>query len=184
MCLISANAISGARFVQKEEPHVHEWREIEMFPGYSVSNSGLIRNDNTDRMMRQSQNERGIVYVGMMKRGIQYKRSVSLLVAEAFLRVKPHPEFVSTINLDGDRWNNNVANLMWRPRWFATKYFQQFRIGPQGFGRWIEEVTTHELFPTSWDAALKYGLLDREITIAIMHRTYVWPTYQRFRTLE
>lgn len=162
---------------------MHEWREIESFPGYSVSNSGLVRNDDTDRIMRLNANQRGIVNVGLMKNGVQHKRSVALLVAEAFIRVRPNQTFDSPINLDGDRWNCSVQNLMWRPRWFAVKYFQQFVTGPQGFGRPIVERKTGEWFPTSWDAALKYGLLDREIAIAVMNRTYVWPTYQRFRVL-
>ena len=35
--------------------------------------------------------------------------------------------FDTPINLDGDRHNNRVENLTWRPRWFAIKYNQQFR---------------------------------------------------------
>lgn len=161
-----------------------EWREILEFPGYSVSNTGFVHNDETDRMMTRHVNQRGIVNVSFNKKKVQYKRSVSVLVATAFVTAARSLEFDTPINLDGDRFNNRADNLLWRPRWYATQYFRQFREEPQGIARPIEEVKTGEVFETSWIAALTYGLLDLEIVKAIANRTYAWPTYQRFRILK
>ena len=61
-----------------------------------------------------------------MRDGEQRHRSVPLLVAKAFIPQPPGP-FDTPINLDGDRHNNHIHNLAWRPRWFAIKYNQQFR---------------------------------------------------------
>jgi hypothetical protein len=161
-----------------------EWRSIRDFPGYEVSEAGSVRNMETGRVMSLLVNQRGIVNVGLTRNLKQYKRSVSLLVAESFIPVRPGQNFNTPINLDGDRFNNSVANLMWRPRWFATEYFRQFITGPVGFTRPIQELGTKERFETSWEAALKFGLLDYEILQATMNRTYVWPTYQRFRVIH
>jgi len=161
-----------------------EWRLIESFPGYSVSDDGQVRNEKTERILSLLVNQCGVVSVSLMRDHIQYKRSVSILVAEAFLEDKPQPSFVSPINLDGDRSNNTVENLRWRPRWFAVKYFRQFKSGRISCRRRIEDIDTHQEFNSSWDAATKFGLLDAEILIAMRHNIYVWPTFQRFRIIR
>lgn len=161
-----------------------DWRRILEFPNYLVSSRGEVVNEDTGRYMTLLLNQRGIVHVGLTKGKIQHKRSVSVLVATAFLPPPPTEAFDTPINLDGERIHNNVENLAWRPRWFARKYFIQFRqtevpsiVTP------IEERKTHECFDTSWDAATTFGLLDREIYIATIQQTYVWPTYQQFRVI-
>lgn len=160
---------------------MEDWREIPSFPGYSVSDMGRIRNDETDRILTLTRNQQGIVLVGLYRSLMQHKRSVVRIVAEAFLPPYPNKAFDTPINRDGDRSNNDVSNLLWRPRWFAVKYFQQFSNGQRGFDVPVVETKTEEWFPTSWEAATKYGLLDREILVATIGRTYVWPTYQTFR---
>lgn len=161
---------------------MEEWCYIPSFPGYSVSDTGCVRNDETGRLMALTMNQQGIVNVGLTRDYIQYRRSVARLVATAFIP-PPRDTFDTPINLDGDRTNNNVWNLVWRPRWFAVKYFQQFINGERGFTVPVMETKTEECFHTSWEAAIKYGLLDREILVATIGRTYVWPTYQTFRVI-
>lgn len=160
-----------------------EWREIEDFSSYSVSNEGRVRNDNTGRIMALTLNQHGITQVGLMRGGVQYKRGVALLVANAFLDPPMPTTFDTPINLDGDRLNNHMENLMWRPRWFAIMYHRQFYNGKLGFREPVMEINSGEEFPNSFAAATKYGLLDREIMLAALNRTYVWPTYQEFRLI-
>jgi len=160
-----------------------DWSEIRFFPGYSVSTEGKVRNDDTGRLMKLFVNPHGIQFVGLVRSRVQYKKAVSLLVANAFIPRPIREAFDTPINLDGDRLNNAVPNLTWRPRWFAIKYVQQFKRDIRGFTVPVEEVRTGEQFPTSWEAAIKYGLLDREILLATLARTHVWPTYQRFRVI-
>jgi hypothetical protein len=160
------------------------WEAITDFPGYSVNEIGQIKNEDTGRIMALTRNQKGIIQVGLMKGGIQYKRAVGLLVAKAFLP-PPTPEtFDTVINLDGDRSNNHVDNLMWRPRWFAVRYHKQFHNERRGFAEPIVEIHTGERFKNSWQAAIKYGLIDREILTATLNRTFVWPTYQEFRVVQ
>lgn len=116
-----------------------------------------------------------------MKQGVQYHRSVPLLVAKSFLPIKPGP-FDTPINLDGDRNNNHVDNLVWRPRWFAIKYNRQFRYPfDQHVDRPIVDIKTGVVSPNSLDCAKQYGLLEEEIVFSIITKSYVWPTYQEFR---
>lgn len=163
-----------------------EWRVIDDFPTYSVSDDGYVRNDALDHILRQQVNQQGIPHVGLVSShdGIQYKRGVALLVAKAFLPPPTPSHFDTPINLDGDRFNNRVDNLMWRPRWFAIKYHKQFKNSERGFIVPIVETTTMEHFPNSWVAATKYGLLDKEILLAFLNRTYVFPTGQRFEPVD
>jgi hypothetical protein len=166
-------------------PALEVWRYIREFPGYSVGDEGHVRNDDTGRIMAMLVNQHGIGYVGLTKNCRQHKRSVTVLVATAFTpKLAQHRgTFDTPINLNGVRTDNRASNLMWRPRWFAVKYFHQFQSNERGFNVPIEEIGTGEQFKTSWDAALKYGLLDKEIFVATLNRTYVWPSYQRFRVL-
>lgn len=166
--------------------HEEVWREIHEFPGYSVSTTGLVRNDDfgkdhSVRLMTQHVNQRGIVNVSFNRRGRQYKRSVTVLVAKAFVKTARSLAFDTPINLDGDRHNNCVENILWRPRWHATEYFHQFWEPRKSIELPIQEVKTGEVFHSSWEAALRFGLLDYDIVQAIANATYARPTFQRFR---
>lgn len=161
------------------------WRDLEEFPGYCISDSGVVCNSDTGRTLALQRNQRGIINVGLVFNGVQYKRSVALLVAQTFLD-PPHPEtFDTPIHLDGDYSNCRIENLMWRPRWFAILYHRQFRgrRAPALPGR-IQERRTGVIFKNSWEAATQFGLIDREIKQTALARTYVWPTYQEFRIME
>lgn len=159
------------------------WRMITEFPNYSISNTGLVRNEDTGYIMTGLRNQRGIAHVGLTRDRVLYKRSIAVLVARMFL-AQPNEAFDTPINLDGDRCNNHVDNLMWRPLWFAVKYHQQFQQDGPSFSRPVEIVETGEVFKTSFDAATTLGLLDREIAISVMTKNYVWPINQHFRLVK
>lgn len=159
------------------------WRGIETFPGYSVSSEGRIRNDVTDQIKIRSVNPHGVVYVGISRDGRQYKRSVAVFVTQAFL---PRPKlevFNTPIHLNGDKTDVRADNLTLRPLWFAREYHKQFDKPRRGYNMPIMEVQTGEVFKNSWEAATKYGLLDREILIAMLNGAYVYPTLQIFKIL-
>lgn len=162
-----------------------EWKTIPEFPDYEVSDTGKVRNKDSERILALTRNQHGVILVGLMKDNRQYKRGVAHLVADAFLDPPALEAFDTVINLDGDRSNNHVENLMWRPRWFAIRYHQQFKSKlPMAFSQRVQEIQTGLVFKNSWEAATIFGLLDREILVATMNNTYVWPTYQRFKVLE
>lgn len=161
-----------------------EWVEIEEFPDYSVSDEGMVRNDRFGRLMHLTINQQGVVKVGLSRGNEQFTRSVALLVAKAFLPTPANLNFNTPINLDGDRTNNAVDNLMWRPRWFAIKYHSQFKKQHLSFNVPIMDISTGERFKNSFEAAVQFGLLEEDVALAIINRTYVFPTYQEFKEIK
>lgn len=165
------------------ERAMEEFGNINGFPGYSVSVWGRVRRDSNGRIMALTRNQQGIINVGLTRDRIQYKRSLAILVARAFLPEPSLPNFSTPIHLDGDQSNCRADNLMWRPRWFAVKYHQQFRYRRRPSRKPIREVHTGEVFKNAWTAALTFGLLERDILMAIHNRTYVTPTFQVFEVM-
>lgn len=156
------------------------WQPIPGF-NYSVSNYGRVRSERSGRVLALVENQYGVVCVGMMRDGEQHHRSVPLLVARAFIE-SPFETFDTPINLDGDRHNNHVYNLMWRPRWFAIKYNRQFREPYQyRIPRPLQDIKSGEISENSFECAKQYGLLEEDLVLSVFNRTYVWPTYQEFR---
>jgi hypothetical protein len=161
-----------------------EWVPIRGFPGYSVNPLGQVRNDSTDRILNTRINQYGVPYVGMMREFRQCIRSLPLLVATAFLP-EPNEIFDTPINLDGDRSNCAANNLMWRPRWYAVRYVNQFKdlydhpiLAP------IRAQETEEVFDNSLGAACRYGLLEYEVVMSVHNKTPTWPTYQTFELAQ
>lgn len=90
-----------------------EWKKIDGFKDrYSVSDTGLVRNDVTGRIRKPYLDSRGMyVLVHIDVDGVTYNRLVHRLVAGAFI---PNPENKPTVNhKDGNKQNNNVDNLEW-----------------------------------------------------------------------
>lgn len=163
---------------------MERWKKIEDFSDYSVSDRGRVRTDKSGRILSLNMNQYGVVHVGLMQNQEQKHRSIPLIVAKAFIP-SPAGPFDTPINLDGDRWNNSVENLIWRPRWFAIKYNRQFRYPPEYFiHERIMDLKTGEISENSFECAIRYGLLEQDLVLSIQSRTYVWPTYQEFRILE
>jgi hypothetical protein len=163
---------------------MEEWITIDHFPEYSVSNHGRVRTNKTGRILALSENQYGLLQVGLMRDGVQHHRSVPLLVASAFIP-QPLGAFDTPINLNGDRHDNRVENLVWRPRWFAIKYNQQFKYPYEhSIDARIVDIKTGRVSLNSFECAKQYGLLEHDLVMSILNRTYVWPTYQEFGILE
>ena len=157
-----------------------KWLPIEGFEIYQISNRGRVYNSETERMMALSRTRQGVVKVGLYLHPRQYTKGVTRLVAEAFLPRHENPLFNTAMHVDGDRSNNNVDNLIWRPRWFVKDYVLQFKREPFAFGP-IEEIDTLEYFDSTWEAAIKFGLIERDIVRSLEKHLPVWPTKQTFR---
>lgn len=163
---------------------MEQWTPILDFPGYSVSTSGHVRNDNTGRILETNQNQYGVLCVGMMRDGVQYHRSVPKLVARAFVE-RQYGTFDTPINLNGDRTDCRAKNLAWRPRWFAISYHRQFeqRYEGQGFPNRLRNTLTGKISKDTWACSIEYGLLERDLILAVLNRTYVWPLYIIFEAV-
>lgn len=161
------------------------WTRLEEFPDYSVSTYGQVASDRRDIILRQTLNLQGIPMVNLKRDGRPTTRSVPLLVASAFIPNPDPARFNSPIQLNGHRIDSHVDNLMWRPRWFAIKYHNQFHIEdfyyvPQAE---ILLLETDEVFKGFVDPSTKYGLHYRDIMFSYMNRHRVFPTNQQFRLI-
>lgn len=158
------------------------WKEIPDFPRYSVSNLGHIMNIRTEKLVKPQLTPQGVVYVPMYEGGENHTRSVKVLVARAFLEGETKI-FDTPINKDGDKTNNRVDNLLWRPRWFAVKFSRQFPVVyPHAYFGPIYETETDDRFDTIYEVGVLYGLLFKDIFRSIYSQTPVFPTNQIFRT--
>lgn len=88
-----------------------EWRKIEGYDNYSISNLGQVRNDKTKIIRKLCVNPQGYYKINLSKNYVSKTISIHRLVGEAFI---PNPENLPQIHhIDGNRLNNNVNNLMW-----------------------------------------------------------------------
>jgi hypothetical protein len=161
-----------------------DWVPIKGFPGYSINPLGQVRKDSNGRLLQPRYNQYGVPYVGLMREWQQCIRSLPRLVALTFLD-PPSDIFNTPVQIDGDPSNCRADNIMWRPRWYAVAYKQQF---DDRYDYPIEEpvrsTNDDEVFPNSLSAACRYGLLEREVVLSIQNRTPAWPTYQQFELVE
>jgi NUMOD4 motif len=151
------------------------WVKLPEFPLYSVSDLGRVRNDERRTMVAQHQMKSPGLCVNLYKDRLQYSRSVARLVLMLFEGPHENAMFDTPVNLDGDRSNNALDNLVWRPRWFAIKYHQQFE------GRLIDEyvvtdLTTGEVFDYAWDVVRKYGVLYGDLLWNQTQDGTAWPS--------
>lgn len=160
------------------------WTSLESygFSDYSVSDQGDVRNDRTGRYLRKSFNNSGTCKVGLVRSPGEPPTTlvVPRLVATTYLE-DPPDSFDTPINLNGDRSDNRAANLAWRPRWFATRYHQQFKRPAYIFNEPIVLIDHFEIFEQPRDAAVKYGLLEADIVADIQNHKGVWPFGFEFR---
>ncbi len=88
-----------------------EWKNIEDFPSYEVSNYGEIRNKKTNRILKAWSTERGYPRVDLCKDGNKKPYRIHRLVAKHFV---PNPQNKTYVNhKDGNKKNNKANNLEW-----------------------------------------------------------------------
>lgn len=161
-----------------------EWEEVPGFPLYVINRDGQVRRRDREYPVMVHQNQQEVAYVSLMTEAEQFHRGLARLVLKTFVPQKLDA-FDTPINLDGDRMNCCVDNLMWRPRWFAIQYHLQFKHRFEDpIEQPIIDVDSGRHFQSSWDACTKLGLLEKDLVASIDNFTVVWPTYQRFQVID
>ena len=91
-----------------------EWREIEGYDNYSISNLGNVKNFATKNILKQQKDKDNYCYISFRTPNSGRKlvrKQVHRLVGLAFI---PNPDNLPQIHhIDRNPSNNNVNNLMW-----------------------------------------------------------------------
>ena len=107
--------------VNEEWRKIEEWKTIEAFPNYAVSNLGRVKRILTctgkpieDRVLSPYIGWRGARMVNLSDKGRHHSLRIARLVATAFL---PNPDRRRVVlHKDGDILNDRLDNLQWVSR--------------------------------------------------------------------
>lgn len=87
------------------------WKRIEGFENYSVSDSGLVRNDKTGKLLKPCNGSTGYIFVHLYKNGTMKNVKLHRIIAQAFI---PNPNHAKCVNhINGDKCDNRIENLEW-----------------------------------------------------------------------
>lgn len=86
-----------------------EWRPVRDFPGYYVSDTGLVYSSRRDRVMSPGWQYGGYLFVALRRDGRTFNKKVHALVAEAF--IGPRPDGFVVNHIDANKRNNRASNL-------------------------------------------------------------------------
>lgn len=92
---------------------MEEWKEVDGFSKYEVSNKGKIREKESLREIPQPLNNNYLCVNMYRDDGVKVLCKVHRIIALAFI---PNTENVHNVDHKGDRLNNSVDNLQWRPK--------------------------------------------------------------------
>ena len=88
-----------------------EFKKIEEYDNYEISNLGNVRNFDTGRILKPRKNTDGYYYVGLYKDRFQKNFYIHRLVGYAFI---PNPQNLREIDhIDQNKTNNSISNLRW-----------------------------------------------------------------------
>lgn len=132
------------------------WKPIEGYEKYSVSNTGLVRNNLTGKFLIFYKDKDGYQYISLSRNGKVKKFRVHRLVAQAFIS---NPNNLKTVDhINGDKEDNNVNNLQWLSNGDnLEKYWERHRKS-------VVCVENGIVYRSAYQAATELGLRQPHIT--------------------
>ena len=117
------------------------WKDIKGYQGhYQVSNLGNIRSIKFDiKIIKQTKNTKGYLYVGLSKNGKVKRCSVHRLVAQIWIKNIKKRETVN--HKDCNKTNNCISNLEWNS--YSENELHSYRngkISTKGEKIWISKL--------------------------------------------
>lgn len=165
---------------------IEEAKPIEGFPEYVVDKEGIVYTLASGLKRKPSRTQEGSVKITLYRDGRAYTKSLSLLVARAWVYNDHDPEIFDTpIHLDNDLENNNAENLAWRPRWFAVKYQRQYWNEEYRYARTrVIDAKTGETFDSLLEVCQRYGFLYLDVIRSCTKGEEVFPSWKEFRFID
>lgn len=97
-----------------------QWRTIEGFENYEVSDFGRVRNAETGCIRKLHKNRYGYAAVALCSHGKAKSKQVHQLVARAFVENKGG--YTEVNHIDENKTNNKASNLEWCSRKYNVNY--------------------------------------------------------------
>lgn len=165
---------------------IEDAKTIEGFPDYLIDREGSVYTRASGLRRKASPTQQGAMKITLFRDGRAYTKSLSLLVAKAWLYNDHDPEIYDTpIHLDNNPANNHVENLAWRPRWFAVKYQRQYWNEEYRYARTrVQDIKTGEIFNSLLDVCQRHGLLFMDVLRSCARGDSVFPSWKEFRFLD
>jgi hypothetical protein len=145
------------------------WKTAYDYPEYIVSNTGLIKNKKTGRMLTQKLGrDKRYLSVFLTSNGKENTQRVHRIVANTFLG--PQPDKVVN-HIDGNRMNNNVDNLEWCTAKENNEHARKNGLNHPGAyqKRPVKVVETGEIFDGVVACADKLGVSFQNVYAALNH---------------
>ena len=108
------------------------WKDVAGYEGlYQVSDTGQVKSlarrwRRRDKLLKPGKRAGNYLFVVLNRDGIEDRRSVHRLVAEAFL---PNPNQLPQVNhKDEDPTNNHVDNLEWCTQEYNVRYSKSKKV--------------------------------------------------------
>jgi len=167
----------SVEFDTRNETLEEEWKVIDEYPNYMISNKGEVQNVSTGRLMQLSTNNFGTLRVTVRNSTGIVTKSVRVLVAKAFVDGETEI-FNSVINLDGNEENCRADNLAWRPHWFSLRFKRQFgyEFPMSYYTTRIRNVESGAEYTNTFQCSRTEGVLFVDVWSSIYRKTKVFPS--------
>lgn len=131
-----------AKVIRLDEFKNEEWCEVQNFPNYLVSKSGLVLNRHNLLILKPGDNGHGYKFVALCRDGIIKRMYIHRLVMMSFHPIEDMDKH-QVDHEDFDRGNNELSNLSW-----ATGRDNKNRS--RGHGRYNVADTNHSSRVRDW----------------------------------
>lgn len=128
---------------------MEEWRKIDGYPDYSISDHGRVRRDvathswRANRLLKSVLHEGGYEIVSLHRDGSGLNKKVHRLVAIAFI---PNPDGLPTVNhIDGNKRNNLASNLAWASYADQARHALRTGLVPTGQYHFLAKISDEEV---------------------------------------
>jgi len=90
---------------------MEEFKTIEGFENYEISNLGNVRNKKTNRILKPGIDSHEYYNVNLCENGKKTTKHLHRLIAFAFIENTENKPFID--HIDNNKLNNNIENLRW-----------------------------------------------------------------------
>lgn len=134
-----------------------EWRTIQEFPRYSVSDFGRIKNNTSNLILTGGNDRDGYRQVTLSNGKKQYNRRICRLVAIAFI---PNPNDLPQVNHKDENKENDCVNNL---EWCTALYNNNYGTKAQSTRRQVKCIETGKIYEGLRVASKECGIPHQNI---------------------